>query len=112
MSWSSFLDSFSGAVATFLVSGLSFLLGLLFRKTSRIVKRLGLIEKGVLAILHDRIYQNCAQHMKDGYIDVTDRDNLRYMFEPYHGLGGNGTCSDCYSKVFKLPFSPVEKEGD
>ena len=101
-----FLDQLVGSGVTLLIGFIGFLFGALFRRTSKLVKKLGFIEKGVLAILHDRIYQNCSYHRDQGYVTLTDRVNLDYMYKPYQSLGGNGICEDMYNKLFDLPYTP------
>ena len=67
-----------------------------------------LIKEGVLAILHDRLYQNCHSHIIQGYCSLEDRVNLEYMFKAYHGLGGNGTCQNIYETCCELPYTKPE----
>ena len=43
---------------------------------------------GVLAILHDRIYQACQHYIQQGYIDASGLKNLEYLYRSYHTLGG------------------------
>lgn len=68
------------------------------------------INEGVLALLHDRIYQACQFYLKCGYCTVGDRDNLEYMFRPYKALGGNGTGEELYNRCLALPYEPAERE--
>lgn len=69
-----------------------------------------LVKQGVLAILHDRLYQACQFYLKRGYCAIEDRDNLEYMFRPYKALGGNGTGEDLYNRCLALPYE-LEREG-
>lgn len=59
---------------------------------------------GVLAILHDRIYQSCHQYLKLGYIDTSGLKNLEYLYKSYHALGGNGTGTELYNRAKALPI--------
>ena len=67
------------------------------------VKYKALLE-GVLAILHDRIYQACHYYLKKGYIDTSGLKNLEYLYRSYHALGGNGTGTELYNRAKALPI--------
>ena len=66
-----------------------------------------LVKQGVLAILHDRLYQACRHHLQCGYCTLADRDNLEYMFRPYKALGGNGTGEELYNRCLALPYGLI-----
>lgn len=67
------------------------------------------INEGVLALLHDRLYQACQYYINKGSCSIDDRDNLEYMFRPYKALGGNGTGEELYNRCLALPYGS-EKE--
>ena len=69
-----------------------------------------LVKQGVLAILHDRLYQACQFYLKRGYCTLEDRDNLDYMFRPYKALGGNGTGEELYNRCLALPYEPERED--
>ena len=69
-----------------------------------------LVKQGVLAILHDRLYQACKFYLKRGYCTLEDRDNLDYMFRPYKALGGNGTGEELYNRCLALPYEPERED--
>lgn len=100
---------------------ISWLLGLIsvvfsgaYHKLSKQLKteraRTNAINAGVLALLHDRLYQACTFYLKRKYCTLEDRDNLEYMFRPYKTLGGNGTGEDLYNRCLALPYEPRESE--
>ena len=62
------------------------------------------IKAGLLAILHDRLYQACTYYLAQGCIDVAGLQNLRGIYEAYHALGGNGTGTDLYNRANALPI--------
>lgn len=68
------------------------------------------LHDGVLALLHDRLYQACQFFLKRGYCNLDDRDNLEYMFRPYKALGGNGTGEELYNRCLALPYGPEKEE--
>lgn len=93
---------------------ISVLLSGAYHKLSKQLKsertRTNAINAGVLAILHDRLYQACTFYLKRKYCTLEDRDNLEYMFKPYKALGGNGTGEDLYNRCLALPYEPRESE--
>lgn len=60
--------------------------------------------QALLALLHDRIYTEAKIRIGNKRISAEDYDNLRYLYEPYKALGGNGTCERLMSEVDKLPI--------
>lgn len=69
-----------------------------------------LMKQGMLALLHDRLYQACQYYLKQEYCSIDDRDNLEYMFRPYKELGGNGTGEELYNRCMALPYGPEERK--
>ena len=70
------------------------------------------INEGVLALLHDRLYQACQYYIKLGHCPIDGRDNLEYMFRPYKALGGNGTGEELYNRCLALPYEPESEKED
>ena len=66
------------------------------------------IKQGMLALLHDRIYSAYAECQKKGYASVEDLRNLDYLYQPYHRLGGNGTGTELFERVKKMPTEPPQ----
>jgi len=73
-------------------------------------KEYDVLRAGILALLHDRLYQSCSFFIVRGYCSLEDRSNLDYLFTPYKALGGNGTGESLYHKCMDLPFSADAKE--
>lgn len=65
------------------------------------------IKDGLLAILHDHLYQACNCYLSKGCIDSDSLKNVEYLYNAYHALGGNGTGTVLYQKICNLPI----KEG-
>ena len=80
------------------------------RKVHRWKQEQDLVKQGVLAILHDRLYQAYQYYLHKGYCSIDDRDNLDYMFRPYRALGGNGTGEELYNRCLALPYEPESEE--
>lgn len=62
------------------------------------------IKAGVLALLHDRLYQGCRYHIHNGQIADDEMKNMEYLYNGYHALGGNGTGTELFERVKKLPL--------
>ncbi len=63
------------------------------------------IKEGMMALLHDRIYQACSFFLKRGWCSLEDRSNLEYLYTPYKAIGGNGTGESLYKKCLELPLT-------
>ena len=88
----------------FFFSGVLALLGAGYRKLNLKLKEQGKMKEGILAILHDRLYQVCRFYIHQGWIDVESMKNVEYLYDSYHGLGGNGTGTELYDRVNSLPI--------
>ena len=78
--------------------------GLLGTAVIAVVIKYKALLDGVLAILHDRIYQACQYYIKQGSIDTGGLKNLEYLYKSYHALGGNGTGTELYNRAKALPI--------
>lgn len=61
------------------------------------------VAKMILALGHDRLIHLTDQYIAKGEITVKEKRNLRYLYEPYKALGGNGDCEIGYNACEKLP---------
>lgn len=68
------------------------------------------IKEGVIAILHDRLYQICMYHINKKYVTIQSLRNLEYLYLSYTKLGGNGTGTELYQRCIKLPIERNEDE--
>lgn len=66
-------------------------------------KEIQVIKEGLLALLHDRLYNIGEMYIMSGYITFDEFDNLAYLYKPYKDLGGNSTGDDVYEKCKNLP---------
>ena len=62
------------------------------------------LERAVLAILHDKIYERAERYIMRNGITLDEFDNLKYLYEPYKELGGNGTGKELFDRCSKLPM--------
>lgn len=60
-------------------------------------------DRGMIALLHNEIYPLCEEYIMRGSVSFDEFDNLTYLYEPYVGLGGNGTGKSMYKRVEALP---------
>lgn len=60
-------------------------------------------DAALIAILHDKLYTKCNEYITRGYATVDEINNLRYLYDSYHDLGGNGTGTKLYERVLNLP---------
>lgn len=67
------------------------------------------LRNGILALLHDRLYESCSFYINRGYCTVDDRENLECMYKPYKVLGGNGTGEHLYQSCMELPISDPDE---
>lgn len=88
------------------VAGLTTMLGYLYKRIKKEMEEQRRIREGLLAILHDRLYQSCIYFIGKGSITVSALKNLEYLYVGYHALGGNGTGTELYETCKKLPKVP------
>ena len=60
---------------------------------------------GLLAILHDRVFQACMFSIEKESISYDELENLEHLYRGYSGLGGNGTCETLMLKVRDLKIT-------
>lgn len=89
-------------------TGITGILAAAYRRLSKRIKdqedERKAIKEGLLAILHDRLYQACQHYLTQGYIDASGLKNLEYLYRSYHTLGGNGTGTELYNRAKALPI--------
>lgn len=78
------------------------------RKRDEEAAEQALIKEGLLAMLHDRLYQSCRFYLRQGTIDVEGMKNIEYLYRSYHDLGGNGTGTELHTRVKALPINERE----
>ena len=60
---------------------------------------------GLLAMLHDNVFQSCMYFINKGSISCDELENLEYLYKGYSGLDGNGTCETLMNKVRLLQIT-------
>lgn len=54
-------------------------------------------------MLHDRIFNEGARYLHQGYVSLDELDNFQRLCDCYFALGGNGTGHAMHEKVVALP---------
>lgn len=68
--------------------------------------------KALKALLHDRIFTGCKEAIQAGEVSPDVYNNLKYLYEPYRALGGNGTAKRMMDEVERLPLDVKEDSND
>lgn len=77
-------------------------LSLCYKKLQARFKEHEDLKEGLVAILHDRIFQSGMYFLGKGEISVSELDNIEGIYNAYHKLGGNGTGTEIYERVKDL----------
>lgn len=85
-----------------IVSAVGLVVRLLYKQVKGDRQEQLLIKDGLLAILHDRLYQARNQLIVQDECTVEDMRNLEYLYRSYHALGSNGTGAELYERCKKL----------
>ena len=65
-------------------------------------KRQNAMEKGIQALLRDRIVQSYYHYSDRGWITLHGLEAVDKMYTEYHNLGGNGTVTKLHDDLHKL----------
>ena len=88
-----------------IIAGMS----LAYKKLAKKVKEAEYVKEGVLAMLHDRLFQAGRYYIAKNEITLDELKNVEYLYNGYHNLGGNGTGTEIWERVKNLP---IKKEGE
>lgn len=95
-------------IGELLFTGITGVLAAAYRRLSKRIREQEderkAVKTGLLAILHDRLYQACLHFISQGWIDDDGLKNLEYLYRSYHALGGNGTGTELYNRAKSLPI--------
>lgn len=72
-------------------------------------KKTEAVQKGVQALLRDRLYDKYETYSERGFAPIRARENFENMWTQYHSLGKNGVMDDIHRKFMELP---TEQKGD
>ncbi len=80
------------------IAGLSYC----FNSIKKKMKEQEKLKEGLIAMLHDRLFQSCMYFINKGEIGLSELQNIEKLYEAYHNLGGNGTGTELYERVLEL----------
>ena len=60
-------------------------------------------EKGLQALLRDRLIYQYDKYKDKGYAPIYAKENFENLYKQYHNLGANGVMDDIYNDFRKLP---------
>ena len=80
------------------ITGLTFCINELKKK----LKEQEAVKEGMVALLHDRLFQSGMYYLDKGEISVSELQNFDDLYNAYHRLGGNGTGTEIYERVHDL----------
>lgn len=68
------------------------------------------LRKGVCALLRNEIVASHRLYTRMGYCPYTDKENIKDMYDAYHGLGGNDIATDLKNEILALPYERETKQ--
>lgn len=74
-----------------LCAGILAFAGFLWRRMTCYKESQQSLENGLRALLKDRIISIHEEATQAGYITYAELERAQYIYNAYHGLGGNGT---------------------
>ena len=77
---------------------------ILFGKLKRWKQEQDDVKEGVLALLHNELYQQFRYYITKNEITESELKNIECLYRGYHALGGNGTGTELYARVLDLPL--------
>lgn len=60
-------------------------------------------EKGLQALLRDRLIYQYDKYKSKGFAPIYAKENFENLYQQYHNLGANGVMDDIYNDFRKLP---------
>ena len=70
------------------------------------VKRQEALERGVQALLRDRLIEIHDEYCPKNEIPLHVKDNFDNLYQQYHALGKNGVMDSFHEEVMDLPTTP------
>ena len=63
-------------------------------------------EKGLQALLRDRLIYQYEKYKDKGYAPIYARENFENLYTQYHNLGANGVMDNLHDRFLALPTDP------
>lgn len=100
------VDFALGIMASALVAGFK----VIHSKLKKWQKEQNDVKEGVLSLLHDRLFEESKRLLEQEKATQGELRNLECLYNGYHALGGNGTGTEMYERVRKLPLNTNASE--
>ena len=91
--------------------------GILSLATAEVIRRIKrerqhdeATEKGLQALLRDRLIYQYDKYSDKGFAPIYARENFENLYQQYHNLGANGVMDDIYHKFMQLPIRSERDE--
>lgn len=68
------------------------------------------LQEGVQALLRDRIIQVYNHYQDKGFCPIYAKENIKRMYDAYHGLGGNDVATKLKDTLLAMPEESEESE--
>lgn len=67
--------------------------------------------KLLMGIAYSKIIQQAEKYIARGHVSTDEYHELfKYLYEPYHNMGGNGTAERLMNQVSSLPIDESKNE--
>ena len=67
----------------------------------------------LVGLAHDRIVSLGLKYIEQGWIGQGEYENLhKYLYQPYHKMGGNGSAERIMREVEKLPIRQLSYDKE
>lgn len=86
-----------------LFGGIISAFGMLTAWIKKKFKRSESVEHGLQALLRNEIIREYEKWTDKNYCPIYARDNIKNMYDQYHGLGQNGVIDDLMERIMELP---------
>lgn len=98
------LETFKVALSIISATGiLSMALTAMIRRIKREHEHDVATEKGLQALLRDRLIYQYEKYKGKGYVPIYAKENFENLYQQYHALGANGVMDDIRDEFRKLP---------
>lgn len=104
LNWYEWLCLFSVPAITFFI--FQFIWNRVMLKRESVKSTDDTLKLGVQALLRNELMQGYKCFIKQGWIDISDKQNYDNMYQCYHNLGKNGVMDSMYEKIMQLPTTP------
>ena len=107
------METFKLALSIASATGiLSIAMAALIRRIKRERQHDEATEKGLQALLRDRLIYQYDKYKDKGFAPIYARENFENLYQQYHNLGCNGVMDDIYNDFKRLPTRSGGREDN